>query len=53
MESQRFELVVVDSDLAEEADRLVALGATRRDGGGDGGVVLADPDGVEFRVSTG
>lgn len=53
MEPQRFELVVVDSDLTAEADRLVALGATRRDGGGDGVVVLADPDCVEFRVSTG
>lgn len=53
MEPQHFELVVVDGGLAAEVDRLVALGATGRGGGGDGVAVLADPDGVEFRVSTG
>lgn len=55
MEPEHFELVVVARDLAAEVDRLVALGAARQDGGGDGDrvVVLADPDGVEFRVSTG
>ena len=50
-ESQYFDLVVGGGELAAEVDRLVALGATRRrDDGGD--VVLADPDGVAFRVST-
>jgi catechol 2,3-dioxygenase-like lactoylglutathione lyase family enzyme len=44
---QRFDLAVV-GDLATEAERLVALGATR---GGDG--VLADPDGMEIRLVTG
>ncbi len=52
MEPQHYELVVVARDLAAEVDRLVALGAARQDGGGDGVVVLADPDGVKFRVFT-
>jgi catechol 2,3-dioxygenase-like lactoylglutathione lyase family enzyme len=51
-QSQHFELVVVDEDLATEVDRLLALGATRRPGD-DEPVVLADPDGVEFRVQAG
>ncbi len=47
---QRFELVA--SDLATEVDRLVSLGARRvRDS--DGVVVLADPDGNEFRLRAG
>lgn len=47
---QHFELVVVDSDLAAEVDRLIALGAARQDHDQDGVVVLADPGGVKFRV---
>jgi hypothetical protein len=50
VQSQHFELIVVDRDPAAEVDRLVSLGATRREQPGDGIVVLADPDGVEFRV---
>ena len=47
---QRFELVA--SDPGSEVDRLVALGARRlRDA--DGVVVLADPDGTEFRLRAG
>ena len=49
-ELQHFELVAVDGDLAAEVDRLVGLGATRRDAGGDEPVVLADVDGVAFHV---
>ena len=52
-EVQHLELVVDDSALAEEVDRLLCLGATRRSGGSDGVVVLADPDGVAFRVVSG
>ena len=47
---QRFELAA--DDLTNEVARLVALGATRL-GDRDGGVELADPDGNEFRVTTG
>jgi catechol 2,3-dioxygenase-like lactoylglutathione lyase family enzyme len=65
---QRFELTVAGTDRHAEADRLVALGATRldtraagaesADGAGsvdgvdlaDGAVVLADPDGIAFRL---
>jgi hypothetical protein len=48
---QRFELTLVDGELAPEVDRLVALGATRL-GGVEGGVhELADPDGNEFCVT--
>ncbi|MFC4114245.1 VOC family protein [Nonomuraea zeae] len=41
-------------DLQAEIDRLVSLGATRLglDQGEDGGVLMADPDGNEFRVLT-
>ncbi len=53
MEPQHFELVVVDGDLTAELERLVALGATRQNLSGVGVFVLADPDGVEFHVSTG
>src|SRR4051812_35073583 len=40
----------VDGDQHAEVERLVSLGATRIDGGGDeaGGVAMADPDGNEF-----
>lgn len=48
---QRFDLAVpVHGDLQAEVDRLVALGATRLEGGEGGAVALADPDGNEFRV---
>ncbi len=50
---QHLELVVDDAALPEEVDRLVSFGATRRSGGSDGVVVLADPDGVAFRVLSG
>jgi catechol 2,3-dioxygenase-like lactoylglutathione lyase family enzyme len=49
-QSQHLELVVVDGDAAAEVERLLALGATRRESGGAAFAVLADPDGVEFRV---
>jgi hypothetical protein len=53
IQPQHFELIAVHGDPAAELDRLVSLGATRREQGDDGAVVLADPDGVEFRVVTG
>lgn len=49
---QHFELMVV-GDVASELDRLVSIGATRRGHAGEGFIVLADPDGVEFRLVTG
>ena len=45
----RFELVA-DGDRQVEVDRLVSLGATDLGRGGDGRVVLADPDANEFCV---
>jgi predicted enzyme related to lactoylglutathione lyase len=49
-----FDLAPADGDQAAEADRLVALGATRLDiGRGEAGwVAMADPDGNEFCVTT-
>jgi hypothetical protein len=48
---QGFDLVPpVQGDQEAEVGRLVALGATQLDGDEDGAVVLADPDGNEFRV---
>ncbi|MET1057980.1 MAG: VOC family protein [Nocardioides sp.] len=47
---QRFDLAAADPE--REAERLVALGATRL-GDRDGGVELADPDGNEFCVAPG
>jgi len=48
---QRFDLVPpAHGDLSSEVDRLVSLGATRLDTGGDGTVTLADPDGNRFCV---
>jgi catechol 2,3-dioxygenase-like lactoylglutathione lyase family enzyme len=47
---QRFDLVPVDADQQAEVDRLISLGATRVATDVDGAVVLADPDGNEFRV---
>lgn len=46
---QRFDLVPAQP---AEVDRLVSLGATRLEAGADGTVVLADPDGNEFRLLT-
>jgi predicted enzyme related to lactoylglutathione lyase len=44
----------VDGDQHAEVERLVSLGATRIDGGGEGAgtVAMADPDGNEFCVVT-
>ncbi|MEO5662320.1 MAG: VOC family protein [Nocardioides sp.] len=50
---QRFDLTVIDGDLAVEADQLVGLGATWLDEAADGAVELADPDGNEFRLGRG
>jgi catechol 2,3-dioxygenase-like lactoylglutathione lyase family enzyme len=48
---QRFDLAPAGGDHRAEVDRLVSLGATRLHADGeDGAVVLADPDGNEFRV---
>ena len=49
---QRFHLTLADGDLAAEADRLLALGATRL-GGAGGTVELTDPDGDEFCLTHG
>ena len=45
---QRFDLTVVDGDLADEAARLTAIGATPLGSPTDGTAELADPDGNEF-----
>ena len=50
MDTPRFELVVTHGDPTAAVDRLVELGATRQGGGGDGVIVLADPDGVAFCI---
>jgi hypothetical protein len=47
----RFHLLTTGGDLAFEADRLVSLGATGREGSADGTILMADPDGNEFRVT--
>jgi hypothetical protein len=47
---QRFDLTPAGGDRGAEVDRLVSLGATRLEIHDDGAVVLADPDGNEFRV---
>ncbi|NIZ92109.1 VOC family protein [Kineococcus rubinsiae] len=54
-DGRRFELGVTGGDLDAEVDRLVALGATVRDGDGAGEavVVLVDPDGGEFSLAAG
>jgi hypothetical protein len=46
-------LAAVPGDEQAEIDRLISLGATRIDAGRDeaGGVLMADPDGNEFRMS--
>lgn len=48
---QCFHLVPPDGDQRGEVDRLLSLGATRLGTGPDGTVLLADPDGNEFRVT--
>ncbi|MGK3205913.1 VOC family protein [Amycolatopsis sp. MEPSY49] len=50
---QRFELLPADGGQRAAVDALFSLGATRRDTRDDGSVVLADPDGNEFRVRPG
>lgn len=51
----RLDLTPQDGSRDEEVDRLVRMGATiaadHRDPGGDGWVVLADPEGNEFSVA--
>jgi catechol 2,3-dioxygenase-like lactoylglutathione lyase family enzyme len=47
---QAFELVPADGDQQAAVDALISLGATQLRAGNDGAVVLADPDGNEFRV---
>jgi Glyoxalase-like domain len=47
---QRFDLAPVAGDQETEIDRLISLGANRLEAGADGAVMLADPDGNEFRV---
>ncbi len=47
---QRFELVACGADLDAEVDRLVTLGARHLLAAGPGAVLLADPDGTEFRL---
>ncbi|TDC45014.1 VOC family protein [Micromonospora sp. KC207] len=49
---QRFDLAPPGGDQHAEVDRLIALGATRLETAADGAVVLADPDGNEFSVTT-
>jgi hypothetical protein len=48
---QRFDLAPAGGDQRAEVDRLLSLGATRLETDVDGAVVLADPDGNEFRVA--
>ncbi|MCR6488712.1 VOC family protein [Amycolatopsis sp. OK19-0408] len=50
LNQQRFELLPTDGDQRAAVDALISLGATRLDALDDGTVVLADPDGNEFRV---
>ncbi|MEV6825228.1 VOC family protein [Amycolatopsis sp. NPDC051102] len=47
---QRFELFPADGDQQAAVDALISLGAARLDTRDNGTVVLADPDGTEFRV---
>ncbi|RSD11793.1 VOC family protein [Amycolatopsis eburnea] len=49
---QRFELLP-DGDRRAAVEKLISLGATRLGTRDDGTVVLADPDGTEFRVRHG
>ena len=50
---QRFDLALDGGDPEAEVDRLVCVGATRLEGGEDGIIALADPDGNEFCVHAG
>ncbi|WP_328649333.1 VOC family protein [Amycolatopsis sp. NBC_00348] len=50
---QRFELLPADGDQRAAVDELISLGAARLGVRDDGSVVLADPDGTEFRVLSG
>jgi hypothetical protein len=45
--------ITTDGDQVAEVERLMSLGATRLDVAADGDVVLADPDGNQFRVRAG
>jgi hypothetical protein len=47
---QRFELAPAHDTQSQEIDRLVSLGATRLVGCEDGAIMMADPDGNEFRL---
>lgn len=47
---QRFDITPAGGDQPAEVDRLISLGATRVEVEADGTVMLADPDGNEFRV---
>ena len=47
---QRFDLSVSADDRGRQVERLLALGATRLDAGGRGGLTMADPGGNEFRL---
>ncbi|GAA1851975.1 VOC family protein [Asanoa iriomotensis] len=49
---QLFDIAPAGGDQRAEVDRFVALGATRVEVGPDGAVMLADPGGNEFRVTT-
>ncbi len=50
--THRFHVQARGGDLDGEAERLVALGATVIDAGTDGAVVMTDPDGTPFDLST-
>ena len=47
---QRLDLTTVGTELADEIERLVALGAAELGSADGGAVTLADPDGNEFRL---
>lgn len=47
---QRFELVPAEGDQQAAVDELISLGAVLLEIGADGAVMLADPDGNEFRI---
>jgi len=47
---QRFELVASGADLEAEAERLLGLGARRLPAAARDAILLADPDGTEFRL---
>ena len=47
---QLFELAPAHGNQGREIDRLVSIGATRLSGCEDGAILMADPDGNEFRL---